>query len=129
MISVELHIVYIYAILDILITWVELASMHYGHHALQRPLLRTSTPRQEISSHTLDSSSGRLYTMVDKVGETMTAISANKERWTTPSHGTPSSPDCRRQLSSGKDGGRVQHFVPSRVKGVVKFRVRVSIMR
>ena len=58
------------------------------------------TPQQKISSHMPDLSSGRLYAMGNKVDST------------TPSHGIPSSPDCRRQLSSGKDGGGVQHFVP-----------------
>ena len=69
------------------------------------------TPQQEISLH-MPGSSGRLYAMVDKVGETMTMPSANREQQTTPSYGITSSPDCRRQLSSGKDRGRVQHFVP-----------------
>jgi hypothetical protein len=49
---------------------------------------------------------------VDKGGGTTTESFANREQWTTPSHGIPSSLDCRQPLSSGTDRSTARHFVP-----------------
>ena len=51
--------------------------------------------------------------MVDKVGETMTAPPTNRKQWTTPSHGIPSSPDCRRSVDHIRSQRALLYLQPS----------------
>ena len=74
--------------------------------------LGTLPPPSLLTSVALLASTQAAPSVTRLTPQEISSCMASSSSATTPSHGIPSSPDCRRLLSSGKGGGRVQHFVP-----------------